>query len=139
MTAPGTTPKTCMRVKFQRRGYTLLTVLVVLFIVLAFVGVMQTLVVIEWRHDRYGVLDTQAQQLLESAQAWSRLHVAELAAGRDITLPLSDTSAGRVSGQAVLRPVSAGGVRIVSCEVTVKRADRRLIRRAEWPLMAAQP
>ncbi|MEW6251183.1 MAG: hypothetical protein AB1716_11085 [Planctomycetota bacterium] len=124
-----------MRAPLRRqRGYVLVLVLLATFLVLAFAGVIQGLLILERQRDRVARLESEAQQIIASAQVWTRRNEVDFGPENTLTLPIDDLLASSTAGRVVLRGVSAGPAHLVECEVTVERAGQRLVRRAVWPL-----
>lgn len=121
----------------RRPAYTLAVVLLMCFLVLAFVAIMSGLVVVDWGRDRRAALDACAAETIASARAWGDVHAAELASGQSVVLPLGDLLPTGMTGAAEVRCIqSATGDLLLKCEVSVERAGRRLTREAVWPARA---
>jgi hypothetical protein len=120
----------------RRPAYTLVVVLLTTFLVLGFATVMGGMVVLEWSRARQRTLEAQAAQVVASAQAWSRVHAAELATGQPVVLPVEDLLVPGTSGSATLRPARGEAGGLVECELSVARAGRRLVRVVTWAVAA---
>jgi hypothetical protein len=101
-------------------------------VVLSFATVLSRLAMLEWQRDRMSVLAAHAEQLLTSAQAWSRLHDHELASGRAIELVIDGLFPLAVEGRATLKRIRAGDMSIDVCEVRVERGPLHVTRRGSW-------
>lgn len=119
------------------RGYTLLVVLVTAGVALGFVAVLSSLAMLEWKRDHMSVLNACAEQVLASAQVWSRSHARELASPRPVELAVETLAPPPTRCRATLRRTTGEGVTVDVCEVRVERGALRLTRRGSWA--AASP
>jgi len=118
----------------RRPAYTLAVVLVTSFLVLVFAAIMGGMVVVEWSRARQRTLEAQATQVIASAQAWSRMHAAELATGQSVVLPVEDLLLPGTTGSVSVRQsTGVGGVRPVECELSLHRARQGVTRVVTWP------
>lgn len=114
------------------RGYTLLVVFVTSGVVLGFVTVLSSLAMLEWKRDLMSVLGACADQVLASAQTWSRTRDRELASGRPVELGVDTLAPAPIRCRATLRRTTVDGVAVDVCEVRVERGPLHLKRRGSW-------
>lgn len=126
-----------LRLRSQRRGVTLVIVLLTMGIVVLCAMGLARLTVLEFARERHAALRMCADQVIASARAWSRTHGAELAA--PTTLPLDDLLPPNITGTVELRSMSGPDGPHVECLVILERAGRRLRDRVAWPLAAPPP
>jgi hypothetical protein len=122
------------RVRDGRRGYALILALVGLAIIIAYAIVLARYAVLEMAREKQALLESCAQQIAESARAWSLAHARELSTSAAVTLPIEELLPPGASGRADLRlAASADGRSLVECYVALERGHQRLTRRLYWP------
>jgi len=87
------------------------------------------------RRERMAVLESAAEQALQSARTWSQVHADELARSERVALPVDELIWPGVGGAAELsRGGGDGGVTRVNCRLTLHRGRLRVTRQVSWPV-----
>lgn len=119
----------------RRRAYTLVVVLVLSFIVIAFAGVLAALTTLGWQTQTRRELSAHVDQAVASALAWSHQHAGELRAAGRLRLPLDAALPPEMDGAAELECVpTPGGAWLVDCTLRIDDEGRVMTRHATWPL-----
>lgn len=117
-----------------RRGVILLFALVVLALSVMFIAIMTTYSAQEIAHERRAMLNSAADQALQSARAWVRANGASLTAPAAREVAIDELLSPGVSGKVELRR-AADAVTMVECRVVLERGRTKVTRRAELPLL----
>jgi len=121
----------------QPRGFVMVIAIVLLFLVATFAVIVGRLAMREFDRERQAAMEACATQVIASAAAWSRRHVAEIGPDAPRTLSIDELLPHGTTGKVELRRAPAsGGVVLIECQVHLKRAGRLLNRRVEWPMGA---
>lgn len=121
--------------KSRRRAYTLVIVLMLSFIVIAFAGVLAALSTLTWQTQTGRESSAHLDQAIASAVAWSHQHAGELVAAGRLRLPLAGALPPEMDGAAELDCRSTpDGAWLVDCTVRVDDEGRIMTRHATWPL-----
>jgi len=120
----------------SRRGVALLVAILTTGLVLMFVVIMAQLAVLELARERSAALGSWAEQVIASAQEWSRVHGAEVQAERSCGLPLDDVLPANIRGAVELRRADSaeGDIVLIECRIRLAWARQRLERQVCWPL-----
>ena len=90
------------------------------------------------RRERIAVLESAAEQTLQSARAWAQVHADELARSERITLPMDELIWPGVGGAAELsRGRGDGDTPRINCRLTLHRGRLRVTRQVSWPAPGA--
>ena len=123
----------------QRRSYTLVILIVVTALVMMFVLVMARLTALEFVRQRQFTLQTWADEAVDSARDWGRLHAQELADDSAVRLPLNDLLPRGATDAVELQRGTSGDITVVRCRITVEQGRTRIRQAVAWPLPASSP
>jgi len=116
-----------------RRGYVLTICLIVSLLIFALAGVIAQYAAIEIRRERSVALDSLAEQLFQSARAWSGARFRQMKPGEAAGLPCEGLLPGGITGTLVVAGIEPdGGIRRVTCRVELQRGGERLAREETW-------
>jgi hypothetical protein len=84
---------------------------------------------------RQALLEAQAEQILQSARAWSQRHLAQLAGSAPAELPIHQLVPSETSSTLELHAAPADdGQTFVECRLRLRRGRASIYRQAQWPL-----
>ena len=122
----------------RRRGMTLVLAIMAFGIICLFVTVLARLALLDAVNERKVAVDSYAEQVVRSAQAWSAAHPEQVRNGGVIEVPIDELLPGGVEGQAELSRVDGpDGVIMAECRITLSQGRQRVHRRLAWPLPSA--
>jgi hypothetical protein len=123
----------------RKPAYALAVAIAIMLIIIGFAALLGQLAFEEIRRERQAVLETHADQLIASAQAWSRRNATRLSES-PIELPTGDLLPdGWTAMVRLSRYTDPAGGPLVSCEIEINAHARRLRRHVSWPLPSAAP
>lgn len=121
----------------RRAAYAVIVAIVGLALITMFAFVLARYAMLDMAGEKRAALESCANQVFESARAWSVLHCTELRDTPPVMLPIDELLPAATSGEAQLRRLqTAAGHSVVECRLRLAQGRQRLQRRAQWPLPA---
>ena len=113
---------------------------------LMFSGLLLVLLVVladyattDMAQQRQALLEAQAEQILQSARAWSQLPIAELAESGSRTLPVDQLVPPQTTGAVELVLIRASdSLTLVDCKLRLQRGRATVRRQVRWPLAISE-
>jgi hypothetical protein len=122
----------------RRSGYILVVVIGTMGFLMIVALMLARCATADIRRERMANLESAADQALQSARTWSRVHADELVRSGHITLPMDELIWPGVNGAAELsRSRGDDGEARVNCRLRLQRGRWRVTRQVSWPAPGA--
>ena len=124
--------------RHRRSAYILMVAIGAMGFLLMVALVLARCATTDIRRERIAVLESAAEQTLQSARTWGQVHADELARSERITLPMDELIWPGVGGAAELsRGRGDGDTPRINCRLTLRRGRLRVTRQVSWPAVGA--
>jgi hypothetical protein len=117
----------------RRPAYILLVAIATLMVLVTVAVVVAKHAAVDIRRERTALLESAAEQVLQSARCWGRVHTEALNVAEAVTLPVDDYICPGMAGSVELRLRSGEGqASRIECRLELRRGRMRLTRLANW-------
>lgn len=124
------------RTRHRRPAYVAGMALVFSSLLLVFLLVLADYTTTDRAQQQQALLEAHTEQIVQSARAWSRQHVEELAAFASVSLPVDQLVPPETSSALELALVRADGDPMrVECTLRLRRGRAMVYRQVHWPLV----
>jgi hypothetical protein len=124
------------RTRHRRPAYVAGMALVFSSLLLVFLLVLADYTTTDRAQQQQTLLEARAEQIVQSARAWSRQHVEELAGAAPVSLSVDQLVPPETSSALELALVHTDGDPMrVQCTLRLRRGQATAYRQAHWPLV----
>jgi len=127
-----------MRTRHRRPAYVAGMALVFSSVLLVFLLVLADYATTDRSRQQQALLDANAEQILQSARAWSQRHVAQLVESESLRLPVDQLLPLETSSTVELALLRTDGDPMrVECTLRLQHGQATVFRQAHWSLATA--